>query len=80
MRDVDGVKVKIFESCKGENGSNGCKLSCRGKCLIEIAARALAKALGNETSLVAFDGAICIALDLENPSATNGFSTRREIC
>jgi len=41
---------------------------------------ALTEALGNKTSLVSLNGAISIALHLENPSRANGSAPCRQVC
>src|SRR6266571_8917048 len=76
MRDVHRVKLKVFQSSQGKHNANGGIANCGSKCLLEIKAMTLRIALGHQSRLVAVQGAICIALDLHEPSGANCMPAR----
>src|SRR6266702_4950676 len=78
MRDVNGAKVKVLKSSQGKHNVNGGIANCRSKGLLEIKARMLRIALGHQSRLVAVQGAVCIALDLHEPSGANCTPARRQ--
>src|SRR6266571_314196 len=71
MGDVHRAKLKVFQSSQGEDNVNGGIANCGSEGLLEIKTRTLRIALGHQSRLVAVQGAICIALDLHEPSGAN---------
>src|SRR6266702_852498 len=71
MRDVNGAKFKVLKSSQGKDNANGGIANCGSKGLLEIKARTLRIALGHQSRPVAVQGAVCIALDLHEPSGAN---------
>src|SRR5580693_7793466 len=78
MGDVHRAKLKILQGSNGEDGANGGISDSGSKGLLEIEARALRIALGDQSSLVAFQGAICIIFHLQEPSGANGMLPSRQ--
>ena len=71
MRDVNGAKLKVLQGCQGQHNANGGVANSGSKCLSEIKARTLRIAFGNQSGLVAVQGAISIVFDLHEPSGAN---------
>ena len=67
MRDIEGVQMEVLKTCKREDNSDGGKANSRSKDFEVIESRALVIPLGHQSSLIAIDGAICVALHLKYP-------------
>src|SRR5438045_585857 len=78
MGDIDGMEVEILDGSKSQNKSNGCLACSRSKDLCIIKPRTLTETLGHKTSLVALNRAICMTLDLVNPTRSNSLLARRK--
>src|ERR1700743_3365020 len=78
MGDVYGAKLKVLKCRNGQDGANGGVAHCGSKCLLEIKARTLRIAFGNQSGFVAFQGAISIVLHLHEPSGANCTLPRRQ--
>jgi hypothetical protein len=58
MRDVNRAKFKVLQSSQGQDNANGGVANSGSKCLLEVKARTLRIAFGNQPGLVAVQGAI----------------------
>jgi hypothetical protein len=74
VADVNRLQLEVLKSCKRKDGAESGLLGCGSKHLVEIDARMPSKALGDEASLIALDGAFRVALDLEDPLGANGLA------
>ncbi|CAL9010099.1 unnamed protein product, partial [Prunus brigantina] len=75
--DVKLTKGPTTRNCKAENSTNDGRLDNRTEGFSIVYARTLMKTLGNETSFVAFNGAIRVTLDPKNPLAANQVLRRK---
>jgi hypothetical protein len=62
MRDVNGAKLKVLQSCNSKNGAKGGISDSGSKGLFEIKARSLRISFCDQFGLVAIQGAISIVL------------------
>jgi hypothetical protein len=79
VADVDRLQLEILDRAEREDGAESGPLGGRGERLIEVDARTLTKAFGDEAGLVALDGAVGLALDLEDPLGANGLAPVRQL-
>jgi hypothetical protein len=77
--DVDRVQLEVLECSERENGAEGGPLGRESKRLVKIDARALTEAFGDEEGLVALDGTVGMALDLEDPLGANSLAPVRQL-
>src|SRR3954452_6808549 len=73
------MKVEVLNGRNSKNEANRGGSGSGSKDLYKIKSRALGIAFGNQSSFEAFNRAISIALDLENPSRSNNLGTNRSI-
>jgi hypothetical protein len=79
MRDVYRAKLQVLlQCCNAQNGANGGIANSGSKGLLEVKARLLRIAFGDDPALVTVQGAISIVLDLQEPSGANCTLPRRE--
>jgi hypothetical protein len=72
MGNVFRAKLKVFQGSESKGNVNGGVVNKGSKSLLEIKARTLWVALGNQPGLVTtVQGAISIVLDLHEPSGAN---------
>ena len=69
--DVDEAQVMILACSERQNRANGLEARRASKDLEIVEPRTLAEALSDEARLVAVNGAVRVALELEDPSAAN---------
>jgi hypothetical protein len=75
MRDVNRAKFKVLQSSQGQDNANSRIANSRSKCLLEVEARTLRIAFGNQPGL---QGAVSIVFDIHEPSGADGTLPRRE--
>jgi hypothetical protein len=74
VADVDGLQLEVLERGEREDGAEGSPLGRGSERLVEIDAGTLAEAIGDEAGLVVLDGAVGVALDLEDPLGANSLA------
>jgi hypothetical protein len=79
VADVDGLQLEVLERGEREDSAESGPLGGRGERLVEIDAGTLTEAFGDEAGLVALDGAVGVALDLEDPLGANGLAPMRQL-